>query len=53
MIHSRRTNGLAYWCLPKPEPVHTRLSRGHKTYLKDIRIEEVVKVRWMESKGRN
>ena len=40
-------------CLPKPEPVGTRPARGHKTDLIDIRIEEVVKVRWMKSKGRN
>ncbi len=50
MIHSRRTNDLAYWCIPKPEPVRTRPSRGHKTDLKDMRKEEVIKVRWLKAK---
>jgi hypothetical protein len=50
MIHSRRANDLAYWCIPKPEPVRTRPSRGHKTDLIDIRIEEVIKVIWKGKK---
>ena len=53
MIHSSRTNDLAYRWIPKPEPVHTRPSRGHKTDLNDMRKEEVVKVRWSGEKGRN
>ncbi len=30
-----------YWWLPKPEPVSTRPLRGHKTYLRLMRREEV------------
>ena len=50
MFHSRRTKDLTYWCIPKPEPVSTRPSRGHKTYLKDMRKEEVIKVMWRGKK---
>ena len=39
-----------YWCIPKPEPVSTRPLRGHKTYLKVMRKEEVVKVMWRGKK---
>jgi hypothetical protein len=34
MIHNRRIVTLAYWCLPKPEPVDTRPARGQKTDLR-------------------
>ncbi len=50
MFHSRRTVTLTYWCIPKPEPVSTRPPRGHKTDLKNMRIEEVIKVMWRRKK---
>jgi hypothetical protein len=48
MFHTRRIVILAQRCLPKPEPVHTRPSRGHKTDLRLEKREKVIKVRWRE-----